>query len=128
MRTALEMQTDVVLTLMPMLQRWHHEGGDPSAFAEIMRRFASDDDLSTYGLMNAVTSVARDTTHPQSRWRLEELGGGLLVGTPSAPASTALARSRSSWSDGKGRSHAPGLVPADRSIRAAISSSRALTP
>ena len=29
--------------------------------------------------MNAVTSVARDTRDPETRWRLEELGGGIAI-------------------------------------------------
>jgi hypothetical protein len=32
-----------------------------------------------FGLVNAVTSVARDQKDPQVRWRLEELGGGILA-------------------------------------------------
>jgi hypothetical protein len=29
--------------------------------------------------MNAITSLARDTRDPERRWRLEELGGGMLA-------------------------------------------------
>ncbi len=35
--------------------------------------------------MNAVTSVARDTRDPVTRWRLEELGGQIAVTQPGAP-------------------------------------------
>jgi hypothetical protein len=34
-------------------------------------------DHTGFGLMNAVTSLARDTRDPDDRWRLEELGGGI---------------------------------------------------
>lgn len=43
----------------------------------IYRRFAASDDRSTFGLMNAVTSVARDTEDPAVRWSLETLGGSM---------------------------------------------------
>ena len=39
--------------------------------------FISGSDRNRFGLMNAVTSVARDTRDPDARWRLEELGGGI---------------------------------------------------
>jgi hypothetical protein len=45
-----------------------------------MERFFQEADRSRFALMNAVTSVARDTRDPEVRWRLEELGGGILAG------------------------------------------------
>ena len=57
---------------------------------EIMGRFFGAGDRSRFGLMNAVTSLARDTADPELRWDLEELGGGvpaLIRGPqPEAPA------------------------------------------
>jgi hypothetical protein len=44
---------------------------------EIMHSFLGAADHSAFGLMNAVTSVARDQEDPDVRWRLEELGGGV---------------------------------------------------
>jgi hypothetical protein len=44
---------------------------------DIVETFLADDDRSVFGLMNAVTSVARDQDDPEVRWRLEELGGGV---------------------------------------------------
>jgi hypothetical protein len=41
----------------------------------IVERFTLGRDRSAFGLLNAVTSVARDTRDPETRWRLEELGG-----------------------------------------------------
>lgn len=52
---------------------------------EVMRRFRAEGDRSAFGLMNAVTSVARDTTDPETRWRLEELGGAIAAGLLPAP-------------------------------------------
>jgi hypothetical protein len=51
----------------------------------VLRRFRRDGDRSRYGLFNAVTSVARDTRDPRTRWRLEELGGGVLALLPKTP-------------------------------------------
>jgi hypothetical protein len=52
---------------------------------ELMLRFAKDKDHSRFGLMNAVTSLARDTSDPETRWRLEEFGGGVPARLHPAP-------------------------------------------
>jgi hypothetical protein len=44
---------------------------------DILRRYEQGQDRSRFGLMNAVTSAARDTRDPELRWGLEELGGGI---------------------------------------------------
>ena len=44
---------------------------------EIVSRFESGRDPSLFGLMNAITSTARDEPDPEVRWRLEELGGSV---------------------------------------------------
>jgi hypothetical protein len=49
---------------------------------EIMGRFFGDEDRTRFGLMNAVTSVARDTSDPETRWNLEELGGAVAINAP----------------------------------------------
>jgi len=46
--------------------------------ASISRRFAQAGDRTLFGLINAVTSVARDEGAPEVRWRLEELAGVVL--------------------------------------------------
>ena len=43
----------------------------------IMRQYLGNRDQTGFGLMNAVTAVARDQRDPEVRWRLEELGGGV---------------------------------------------------
>jgi hypothetical protein len=76
MRLAAEREANVVLQLMPMLSRMPQRlVGD--LLDRITSRFEGQRDRSVYGLMNAVTSVARDTRDPDIRWRLEELGGGV---------------------------------------------------
>lgn len=49
------------------------------AIEEAQRRFDEGDDDSLYGMVNAITSTARDEEDPELRWRLEELGGGVLA-------------------------------------------------
>ena len=41
-------------------------------------RYSRDGDPSLFGLVNAITSVARDEENQDLKWRLEQLGGGLL--------------------------------------------------
>jgi hypothetical protein len=47
---------------------------------EIWRRFLLAADPTSFGLANAITSVARDTRDRRLRWDLEELGGAILTG------------------------------------------------
>jgi hypothetical protein len=81
MRAARLDEVDVVLALAPMLSRMA-----PALAAEmlgsIMGRYTRGRDRSRFGLMNAVTSLARDTRDPEGRWRLEEFGGGIPVAPP----------------------------------------------
>ena len=70
---------------------------DRDLIRAIMQRFARDRDQTIFGFMNAITSLARDTRDPQTRWRLEELGGSVLAhrGTPHlAPAGGRLVATR----------------------------------
>jgi hypothetical protein len=75
-RSASDVEADLVLNLMPLLSRLS-QGDASSAFRAIIDRFTSDRDFSRYGLMNAVTAVARDTRDPELRWNLEEFGGAV---------------------------------------------------
>ncbi len=81
MRTAAQREADVVLQLMPLLPHMP-PGMRASLVRTIVRRFEAERDGSILGLVNAVTSVARDTADPETRWRLEELGGGMLARLP----------------------------------------------
>jgi hypothetical protein len=86
MRSAADIQADIALQLMPMLSRLpEHMVADVAE--SILGRFESSKDRSAFGLMNAVTSVARDTRDPKIRWRLEELGGGIPARLRPAPQS-----------------------------------------
>jgi hypothetical protein len=67
---------DMALNLMPLLSRISGAHAQ-QAMGEILRRFFEDGDRTQFGLMNAVTSVARDTADPETRWNLEKLGGAI---------------------------------------------------
>ncbi len=85
-RSSVVADVDLALTLLPYLSRL--SGGSSNDIVALMlERFFGDGNSSRFGLMNAVTSVARDTTDPEDRWRLEELGGGIAAGIlPQPPA------------------------------------------
>jgi hypothetical protein len=77
LRTAQEVEADLALAMLPILTRL--QGFGPHVFAQVLSRFFDGDDRSQFGLMQAVTSVARDTADPDQRWDLEELGGTLAA-------------------------------------------------
>jgi hypothetical protein len=80
-RSAREIEADMAINMLPFLTRIPR--GFQAGFAtQIMKRFFESRDRSRFGLMNAVTSVARDTKDPEMRWNLEELGGGIPVLAP----------------------------------------------
>jgi hypothetical protein len=90
MRSAAQRGADVVLQLMPLLPHMP-PAMRASLVRTIVRRFEAEGDGSVFGLVNAVTSVARDTTDAETRWRLEELGGGMLARVSEWPRATAPA-------------------------------------
>jgi hypothetical protein len=78
MRSAADREADLLLQLMPFLPHMP-PGVGASVLRTIARRFESAGDRTLFGLVNAVTSVARDTSDPDVRWRLEEVGGVMLA-------------------------------------------------
>jgi hypothetical protein len=84
MRAAANRDANVMLHLMPILSHMS-PGIRATILRSIVRRFEDGNDGSVFGLVNAVTSVARDTADPETRWRLEELGGGMLARLPERP-------------------------------------------
>jgi hypothetical protein len=83
-RSAREAEADLALNLLPFVSRLPSGAGAPVLRA-VMERFFQEGDRSRFALMNAVTSVARDTPDPEVRWRLEELGGGIAAGRTPVP-------------------------------------------
>jgi hypothetical protein len=90
MRTAAQREADVMVQLLPLLPHMP-PGMRASLVRTIVRRFEAERDGSVLGLVNAVTSAARDTSDPETRWRLEELGGGMLARLPERPKAGAPA-------------------------------------
>jgi hypothetical protein len=78
-RFAIQTPADMALNMLPMLSRLP-TGAATEVFRSVAERFFQEADQSRFGLMNAVTSLARDTADPELRWRLEELGGGVPAG------------------------------------------------
>jgi hypothetical protein len=74
MRSAMHSPVDRALSLLPSLSRLPAPVA-AELLASIMQRFHEGRDRSRFGLMNAVTSVARDTRDPELRWELEKIGG-----------------------------------------------------
>jgi len=74
MRSASETDADIALHLLPALARMPRHMV-ALVLPQIFQRFSTGGDRSAFGLLNAVTSVARDTRDPETRWSLEELGG-----------------------------------------------------
>jgi hypothetical protein len=64
------------LQILRMLARMHSNHIAPF-LPLIFGRFAMNEDQSAFGVMNAVTSIARDTADPAMRWNLERIGGSM---------------------------------------------------
>ena len=72
-----EPNLNFVLNVLPLLGRIARNM--PGVIESFLKRLEDDGDRSRYGVMNAVTAIARDTRDPEQRWRLEELGGGIAA-------------------------------------------------
>jgi hypothetical protein len=80
MRMAQDVRADNEITLFSSVLAHVSALGGNRVFEAILNRFLEGMDNSRFGLMNALTSVARDTPEPELRWRLEELGGAIPCG------------------------------------------------
>ncbi len=76
MRSSVHSSVDIAVTMVSMLSRIP-ERLRSEVLDSILHVFGQGADRSRFALMNAVTSVARDTRDPEARWRLEELGGAI---------------------------------------------------
>lgn len=78
MRSAMEREADVLLEMISMLRDL--PGQDESRILiDLLEQFTNEREPTRFGLMNAITAVARETYDPELRWRLEEMGGGVPV-------------------------------------------------
>jgi len=88
MRSASQTEADIAIQLLPAISRMAPEVVS-QLLPQIFRRFEAEGDRSAFGLLNAITSVARDTSDPSTRWSLETIGGTLpsrLRRQPIAPS------------------------------------------
>ena len=70
------MLAETMIQTLPILERVpvdHRE----HIIAMLAREFDDANDGTYYGVMNAITAVARDTSDAETRWQLEELGGSI---------------------------------------------------
>lgn len=82
LRRAARQPAAMIISMLPMLTQMPRR--DAAFFVEMFERFEREHDASAFGLVNAVTSIARDTRDPERRWRIEELGGTMLALIPPA--------------------------------------------
>ena len=97
MRSTSEVKADFVLQLLFGLARLPQHMV-AHVLPQIYQRFDADSDRSAFGLLNAVTSVARDAHDAETRWSLEELGGTMSARLQwhswTAPTASAAGMSR----------------------------------
>ena len=70
-RRTVDSDVDLAISLIGLMDHL-----PANIWEQIYQRFESNEPTQ-FSLMNAVTSVARDTDDPEFKWRLEELGGGI---------------------------------------------------
>ncbi|MFA5875945.1 MAG: hypothetical protein WC901_04630 [Candidatus Margulisiibacteriota bacterium] len=75
-----EWKADYELKLLSMLNTRHGDGFNRRVLREIRRRFEVEEERTLYGMVNATTSMARDTRDPALKWRLEQLGWKIARG------------------------------------------------
>jgi hypothetical protein len=93
-RSSATTEVDMLLNVIPHLAHFRQAGME-HILGEILARFSGERDRTRFGLMNAVTSLARDTRDPDDRWRLEEMGGGIGARLQPRQPSDAPGRQRS---------------------------------
>ena len=94
MRSASDVAADMAITFSAYMTS-HRRAISRTTMREVLLRYGQSEDRSMYGLLNAVTSLARDTRDPETKWRLQELGGEIAYWPPRRPKTprTAMARS-----------------------------------
>jgi hypothetical protein len=89
MRQTTVREIDNILNLLTMLGIFK---AHPEVMSQILKLFFKEKEQTQFALGNAITAIARNTKDPQTRWDLEEFGGGLLAAiTPNVPQDSARA-------------------------------------
>ena len=76
MRRALTIPADRAIMLMPALSQMAAQGNH-RIVSEIIDAYLAEGERTGFGLMNAVTAVAREVDDPELKWELEECGAGI---------------------------------------------------
>ena len=76
MASTRHMMAEAMIQMLPILERVPVDYRE-HIIAMLGREFTEGNDGTYYGVMNAVTAVARDTTDPETKWQLEEFGGSI---------------------------------------------------
>lgn len=75
MRDAMNRRVNMAIVMSSMARR----GVLSRTMNRIIDRFNTQPDRSGFGLMNAITAQARDTTNQEEKWKLETIGGGIIA-------------------------------------------------
>jgi len=67
---------EAMISALPILERVPADHRE-HIIAMLAREFENASDGSYYGVMNAITAVARETSDPETKWQLEEFGGSI---------------------------------------------------
>jgi hypothetical protein len=76
MELARDRVAQAMITVLPMLESIPADHRE-HIIAMVGHELENANDDTYYGVMNAITAVARDTTDPETKWQLEELGGSI---------------------------------------------------
>jgi hypothetical protein len=80
LRASRDRNADLAIGMMANLRRMTAKFPDSSNFTKrILDQFFEERDRSHYGLINAITAVARETREPERRWELESFAGSLAL-------------------------------------------------
>jgi hypothetical protein len=67
---------EAMISALPILERIPEDHRE-HIIAMLAREFDSANDRSYYGVMNAITAVAKETSDPETKWQLEAFGGSI---------------------------------------------------
>ena len=77
MQRAAAVDGEMAIQLLVQSKYFAGYGARVASYMDIVDRYRAGDDRSAFGVMNAVTSLARETRDPEVRWSLEQLGGSV---------------------------------------------------
>lgn len=76
MRAAMNREINLSLHVLPIADRLQPQFAR-AVMSAVFKEWTHAGDSSAFGMMNAITAVARQTADHETRWQLEEIGGSL---------------------------------------------------